>query len=505
MKKKLITIIFFISFINNGFSYLIYCQPISYNNCIWNPSIAFFYYSCAAGTCFKADYFLGNTNGLYVSESDPSAMLTYIVFSLANGKCSPYNITNFYNTNVFIVSNLNNQVLGSCYTNGYYWGGFLDYNLNFSYTNNLNYDLMYEFYDPISGSNYVGVIKPGNWVNFNLNYRVLTNVNSKPFFVVNNLSNEDPPFNFSKDLDWNSSYGIDSFDLLNQYLTPTNMFNESNSQVVFTNSSFYKITQLTNEIGQTMAKVENLTDLSDILNELKKIKNNLDQIKTNSYDFDSTMAKWSCQTNSMVNTNITGLQNVLNSINSFNPNGVIASNMISGAPSSDFWKIKIPINGKDYWLKIPIDDQKVLNFFSWINSFFKLAIAFGYYLFSIYLAYKLVTDTLNTPAHIVNGAAVMGTHSNFLIAKACLAVVLVVMATVIQQFFSGLIQAPVNQLFTGWEVETSSVGFLEESFKLFLKVFPVDFFLSYLGSALAVFFNFWVFKVTLQVIKNAMA
>jgi hypothetical protein len=121
------------------------------------------------------------------------------------------------------------------------------------------------------------------------------------------------------------------------------------------------------------------------------------------------------------------------------------------------------------------------------------------------LAYKLVTDTLQTPAHTINGAAIMGTHSNFLVAKACLALILVIIATVLQEFLTGFIQTPVNQLFNAWQIETSSVDFLSESFKLFLKIFPLDFFLAYLGSGLAVFFNFWVFKVTLQVIKNAMA
>jgi len=520
MRKLLIFLIILISLININADCPpdFYCQAIPRGNGSWWVPVAirYKYYSVngiyeETGRGFsKVDP--DNPFGTYVATPDqvfwpcnenwPKSYLSEIRYR-------DYNtweyITNYYSTNAY---NEGGNIPFVA-TNGYFWGGFYDYNLNFGYTNNSSIPLYYEFYDPVTGSNHVGALNPGQSVNFNLNYKLSTNVNDHPFFLVH--APEDSPFPFEdfQDLNWGSSGGGNSFDTISRNLTPTNKFSEAESQVVFTNSNFYKVTQMTNQAGQTIAKIENLTDLSDVLAELKKINNKLDSLAINSNSvsnsIDSTISRWSSLTNSMINTNIAGLQNVLNSINSFNPNGVIASNSISGDASSDFWKIRIPINGKDYWLKIPIDDQKILNFFNWLNSFFKLAITFIYYLFCVYLAYKLVTDTLQTPSHTVNGAAVMGTHSNFLVAKACLAVVLVVIATVLQQFLAGFIQAPVRDLFIAWQAQTSSVGFLAESFKLFLKVFPVDYFLGYLGSALAVFFNFWIFKSTLQIIKNAMA
>jgi len=514
MKRILISLILIVSLFNvkAGCPPTMYVRAITNNGCIWVGSQVFI----TTPNGIKRGYLSGFSGGgcdRYTTFGDAGwqcgtnfySALVYVTMYRLSGSCEPYNITNWYNTNYYNATNIDGKYIDFVFTNDYYWGGLINFKLDFSYTNNLNFDLMYQFYDPVTGSNYVGILKPGNSVNFKLDYQLETNITAKPFFGVQNLSNEDPPFNFSNNLNWNSSSGDNSFNNLNQNLTPTNKFSEAQSQVVFTNSNFYKITQMTNQVGQTVAKVETLADLGDVLSELQKMNKNLSDLKSNSTEIDSTMAKWSTLTNSMINTNVPGLQNVLNSINSFNPSGVIASNSISGSPNSDFWKIRIPINGKDYWLKIPIDDSKVLNFFSWLNSFFRLAITFFYYLFCVYLAYKLVTDTLQTPAHTVNGAAIMGTHSNFLIAKACLAVVLVVVATVLQQFLSGLIQAPVRDLFIAWQAQTSSVGFLSESFKLFLKVFPVDYFIGYLGSGLAVFFNFWVFKSTLQIIKNAMA
>jgi len=516
MEKLRLVILIFLINVLNGFSDIpqihFYANEIYDGNVKWLPHLLnyTYYYTSTYYTSSVSFIHISGT-GSYVATIGPGSgtYFGYISRVQYMDVNTGRTIDNYYATNYYTITNVDGAYADFCLTNNYHWDVLINYNLNYSYTNETSIPLWYEFFDPVSGSNHVGVLRPGDFINFYLNYNLRTNVTEKPFFAVH--SEDDSPFPFEDfyNLDWNNTSGANSSDVLNNKINPSQHFETRDSRIVFTNGNFFKIETLTNQAGQSMAKVQSLSDLGDILDELKKMNKKLDNLGTNqnsvSNSIDSTIARWSSSTNGIITTNVAGLQYVLNSINSFNTSGVIASNSISGSPSSEFWTIKIPINGKQYDLKIPIDDQKVLNFFAWLNSFFKLAITFLYYVFCVWLAYKLVTDTLQTPAHTVNGAAIMGTHSNFLIAKACLAVVLVVIATVLQQFLSGLIQAPVNDLFIAWQAQTSSVGFLSESFKLFLKVFPVSFFLTYLGSGLAVFFNFWVFKSTLQIIKNAMA
>jgi len=408
----------------------------------------------------------------------------------------------------------NDQILDFTLVDGFTYPDYNDYRLNYSYTNNFNIPVWYEFYNPVDKTNMIGVLKPGEPLNISLDYKTTNNVSDNPFLIIHTDPDQDQyPFDVYIPLSWNTSgypiySGGSTFNDLQNHLNPTNDFNLSTdyNHLVYTNGNFYKINTFTDGNGNKVVTINQVVDLSDILSELRNVNKSLSRISTNSENtFSNQYIEYLNLTNNMVNTNITGMKEVIQSINIFNPQGIVPGNSISGEPSSDFWRIRIPLNNKEFYLTIPVNDPLVLQFFSWINSFCQFVIKFFYYVFCVYLAYKLVSDTLQTPAHVVNGAAIMGTHTNFLIAKACLGVILVLIAAFLQQFLTNMLQTNFKEIFEGWQSQTYSVSFLSEAFKLFLRVFPVSLFMSYLASGLIVFFNFWVFKSTLQILKNAMA